>query len=86
MVPLSNIFAAGNRAMVKMSGSSRHPAALFIERTSNCFPPEQLQFFDETGGVVIGFSKRPFDHLILTGRGPTGRAVTSAASRSLRPR
>jgi coniferyl-aldehyde dehydrogenase len=85
MVPLSNIFAAGNRAMVKMSESSRHLAALFIERTPNYFPPEKLQFFDETGGVGIEFSKLPFDHLIFTGSGPTGRAVMAAAAQNLCP-
>ena len=85
MVPLSNIFAAGNRAMVKMSESSRHLAALFMERMPKYFPPEKLQFFDETGGVGIEFSKLPFDHLIFTGSGPTGRAVMAAAAQNLCP-
>ena len=85
MVPLANIFAAGNRAMVKMSESSRHLAALLIERVPNYFPPEKLQFFDETGGVGIEFSRLPFDHLIFTGSGPTGRAVMAAAAQNLCP-
>ena len=85
MVPLSNIFAAGNRAMVKMSENSRHLAALLIERVPNYFPPEKLQFFDETGGVGFEFSKQPFDHLIFTGSGPTGRAVMAAAAQNLCP-
>jgi len=85
MVPLANIFAAGNRAMVKMSENSRHLAALMIERIPNYFPPEKLQFFDETGGVGFEFSKLPFDHLLFTGSGPTGRAVMSAAAQNLCP-
>ncbi len=85
MVPLANIFAAGNRAMVKMSENSRHLAALLIERAPNYFPPEKLQFFDETDGVGIEFSKLPFDHLLFTGSGQTGRAVMSAAARNLCP-
>jgi len=85
MVPLANIFAAGNRAMVKMSESSRHLAALLIARVPNYFPPEKLQFFDETGGVGIEFSRLPFDHLIFTGSGPTGRAVMAAAAQNLCP-
>jgi len=85
MVPLANIFAAGNRAMVKMSENSRHLAALLIERVPNYFPPEKLQFFDETGGVGLQFSKLPFDHLIFTGSGQTGRAVMAAAARNLCP-
>ncbi len=84
-VPLSCIFAAGNRAMVKMSENSRHLAKLLIERIPAYFPPEKLQFFDETGGVGIEFSKLPFDHLLFTGSGTTGRAVMAAAARNLCP-
>ena len=49
------------------------------------FPPEKLQFFDETGGVGIAFSKLPFDHLLFTGSGATGRAVMAAAADNLCP-
>lgn len=84
-LPLTSIFAAGNRAMVKMSENSRHLARLLIEKTPAYFPPEKLQFFDETGGVGIEFSKLPFDHLLFTGSGPTGRAVMAAAAQNLCP-
>ncbi len=85
MVPLANIFAAGNRAMVKMSENSRHLAALLMNCVPQYFPPEKLQFFDETGGVGIEFSRLPFDHLMFTGSGATGRAVMSAAAQNLCP-
>jgi coniferyl-aldehyde dehydrogenase len=84
-VPLSAIFAAGNRAMVKMSENSRQLAALLIEKSPQYFPPEKLQFFDETGGVGVAFSQLPFDHLLFTGSGATGRAVMAAAARNLCP-
>jgi coniferyl-aldehyde dehydrogenase len=84
-VPLASIFAAGNRAMVKLSENSRHLAALLIERMPGYFPPEKLQFFDETGGVGVEFSKLPFDHLLFTGSGSTGRAVMAAAAQNLCP-
>ena len=84
-VPLTYIFAAGNRAMVKMSENSRHLAALLAEKTPAYFPPEKLQFFDETGGVGVEFSKLPFDHLLFTGSGATGRAVMAAAAANLCP-
>ncbi|MCW5613454.1 MAG: coniferyl aldehyde dehydrogenase [Rubrivivax sp.] len=84
-VPLTYIFAAGNRAMVKMSENSRRLAALLIEKIGAYFPPEKLQFFDETGGVGIEFSKLPFDHLLFTGSGQTGRAVMAAAAANLCP-
>ena len=85
MIPLTYIFAAGNRAMVKMSENSRHLAHLLIERMPAYFPPEKLQFFDETGGVGVQFSKLPFDHLLFTGSGATGRAVMTAAAQNLCP-
>ncbi|MBL8325925.1 MAG: coniferyl aldehyde dehydrogenase, partial [Rubrivivax sp.] len=84
-VPLTAILAAGNRAMVKMSENSRHLAALLIEKIPAYFPPEKLQIFDETGGVGIEFSKLPFDHLLFTGSGTTGRAVMAAAAANLCP-
>jgi coniferyl-aldehyde dehydrogenase len=84
-VPLTYIFAAGNRAMVKMSENSRHLAAFLIEKIPAYFPPEKLQFFDETGGVGVAFSKLPFDHLLFTGSGTTGRAVMAAAAANLCP-
>ena len=84
-VPLSYIFAAGNRAMVKMSENSRHLARLLIDKMPAYFPPEKLQFFDETGGVGVEFSKLKFDHLLFTGSGATGRAVMAAAAANLCP-
>ena len=84
-VPLTYIFAAGNRAMVKMSENSRHLAAFLIDKMPGWFPPQKLQFFDETGGVGIEFSKLPFDHLLFTGSGTTGRAVMAAAASNLCP-
>ncbi len=85
LVPLTCIFAAGNRAMVKMSENSRHLARLLIDRLPQYFPPEKLQVFDETGGVGIEFSRQPFDHLLFTGSGTTGRAVMAAAAANLCP-
>lgn len=84
-VPLTAVFAAGNRALVKMSENSRHLAALLIDRMPAYFPPEKLRFFDETGGVGVEFSKLPLDHLLFTGSGATGRAVMAAAAANLVP-
>jgi coniferyl-aldehyde dehydrogenase len=85
LVPLTSIFSAGNRAMVKMSENSRHLARLFIDKLPAYFPPEKLQVFDETGGIGVEFSKLPFDHLLFTGSGATGRAVMAAAAQNLVP-
>ena len=83
--PLSSIFAAGNRAMVKMSENSRHLSRELARLRPQYFPPEKLQFFEETGGVGIEFSQLPFDHLLFTGSGQTGRAVMAACARNLTP-
>lgn len=85
VVPLTYIFAAGNRAMVKMSENSRRLAQLLAERIPAYFPPEKLQFFDETGGVGAEFSRLPLDHLLFTGSAATGRAVMTAAAQNLCP-
>ena len=84
-IPLTYIFAAGNRAMVKMSENSRHLTALLTERMPAYFQADKLQFFDETGGVGIAFSALRFDHLLFTGSGQTGRAVMAAAAKNLCP-
>lgn len=82
---LSAVFAAGNTAMVKMSENSRHLAELLIEISPKYFAKEKLQIFDETGEVGIAFSKLPFDHLMFTGSGATGRKVMAAAAQNLTP-
>ena len=82
---LISIFAAGNRAMVKMSENSRHLCQLLMQKIPLYFPPEKLAFFDETGGVGVAFSQLKFDHLMFTGSGTTGRAVMAAAAQNLCP-
>jgi len=84
-VPLTYIFAAGNRAMVKMSENSRHLSSLLIKLVPDYFPPEKLSFFEETGSVGIQFSQLRFDHLIFTGSGATGKAVMASAAKNLMP-
>ncbi|MCF6287949.1 MAG: coniferyl aldehyde dehydrogenase [Proteobacteria bacterium] len=82
---LSAVFAAGNRAMVKMSENSINLTRLLIALTPKYFQPEKLQFFEETGGVGIEFSKLPFDHLMFTGSSVTGKKVMESAAHNLTP-
>jgi len=84
-MPLAAAFAAGNRAMVKMSENSITLSRLLIRLCGRYFPEEKLAFFEETGGVGIEFSKIPFDLLVFTGSGQTGRAVMAAAAQNLTP-
>ncbi len=83
--PLVSIFAAGNRAMVKMSENSRRLAGLLVEMTPKFFPETKLAFFDDGGGQGPAFSSLPFDHLLFTGSSATGRAVMANAARNLTP-
>ncbi len=82
---ISAAFAAGNRAMVKMSENSIHLTRLLNQISPKYFSTEKLAFFEETGAVGIEFSKLPFDHLFFTGSGATGRKVMAAASANLTP-
>jgi coniferyl-aldehyde dehydrogenase len=83
--PLAAAFAAGNRAMVKMSENSVALSRLLRDISGRYFPEDKLVFFEETGGVGIEFSKLPFDLLVFTGSGQTGRSVMASAARNLTP-
>jgi coniferyl-aldehyde dehydrogenase len=67
MLPIATAFAAGNRAMVKMSENSIALSRLLIEVAPKYFPEDKLAFFEETGGVGVEFSKLPFDMIMFTG-------------------
>lgn len=82
---LSAAFAAGNRAMVKMSENSIHLTQILQDLTPKYFEEDKLQFFMETGTVGIEFSKLPFDHLMFTGSGATGRKVMASCAANLTP-
>lgn len=83
--PLTCALAAGNRAMVKMSGNSRAISRLLIELLPRYFEATKLQFFEETGGLGRAFSQLPFDLLLFTGSTETGKSIMQAASNNLTP-
>ena len=84
-LPLAYAFAAGNRAMVKLSENSIELSRLLRELSPRYFPEEKLAWFEETGGVGIEFSQIPFDLIMFTGSGQTGRAVMASAAKNLTP-
>ena len=84
-MPLAAAIAAGNRAMVKMSENSIHLTRLLMRISPHYLPEDKLKFYEETGGVGIEFSKIPFDLLVFTGSGQTGRSVMASAARNLTP-
>lgn len=83
--PLAQIFAAGNRAMVKPSEYTPATAALMSELVGKSFGADELAFF--TGGPEVGkaFASMPFDHLIFTGGGARARDILRAAAENLVP-
>ena len=82
--PLVDIFAAGNRAMVKMAQNSDRLARLLIDLIPRYLPREKVAFFrDQDRGPA--FSALPFDHLLFTGSGGVGRAVMASAAKNLCP-
>ena len=83
--PLVAIFAAGNRAMVKMSENSEQLAQLLIKLVPQYFSADKLQIFADDGGSGPAFSAQPFDHLFFTGSAQTGRAVMANAAKNLTP-
>lgn len=82
---LTAVFAAGNRAMVKLSENSVNLTRLLQRISPSYFSADKLQFYEETGGVGIEFSQLHFDLLIFTGSGQTGRSVMAAAAKNLTP-
>lgn len=83
--PLMQIFAAGDRAMIKPSEFTEKTSLLTKELVEEYFTPDECAVF--TGGpeVAAAFSELPFDHLIFTGSTATGRKVMESAAKNLVP-
>lgn len=83
--PLANIFAAGNRAMIKPSEFTATTSALMAELVERYFAPEELAVV--TGGPDVGkaFAELPFDHLIFTGATAVAKHILHAAADNLVP-
>ena len=83
--PLMQVFAAGNRAMIKPSEFTEKTSLLTRELIEEYFTPDECAVF--TGGpeVAAAFSELPFDHLVFTGSTATGSKVMEAASKNLVP-
>ena len=83
--PLAQIFAAGNRAMVKPSEHTPRTAELMRELAARFFPEHELAFI--LGGADVGkaFAGLPFDHLIFTGGTGIARHILHAAADNLVP-
>ena len=85
IVPLVQVIAAGNRAMIKPSELVPETAALLHDLIAETFPEDQVTVV--TGGPEVGeeFSRLPFDHLVFTGSTRVGKVVMRAAAENLVP-
>lgn len=83
--PLAQIFAAGNRAMVKPSEFTPETSALVAELVQQRFDASELALFPGDQEVGQAFAGLPFDHLIFTGATSIGRHILRAAAENLVP-
>ncbi|MEE4349306.1 MAG: coniferyl aldehyde dehydrogenase [Pacificimonas sp.] len=83
--PLAQIFAAGNRAMVKPSEFTPETSDLMSRLAAKYFDVTELAFIN--GGPDVGkeFSSLAFDHLIFTGATPIAKHILHAAADNLVP-
>ncbi|MEO1305599.1 MAG: coniferyl aldehyde dehydrogenase [Pseudomonadota bacterium] len=83
--PLANVFAAGNRAMIKPSEFTEKTSELMAELISKYYTEEEVAVV--TGGPDIGaaFTKLPFDHIVFTGATSIAHHVMRAAADNLVP-
>jgi len=83
--PLANVFAAGNRAMIKPSEFTERTSELMGRMFRQAFSEEEVAVI--TGGPDIGaaFSSLPFDHMIFTGATSIAHHVMRAAADNLVP-
>jgi len=81
--PLIGALAAGNRCMIKMAANSNHLSQLLHGLFAERFSADMLTIVP--GAKGSDFSALPFDHLIFTGSGHSGRQVMRAAADNLTP-
>jgi coniferyl-aldehyde dehydrogenase len=83
--PLANVFAAGNRAMIKPSEFTEKTSELMAELFAKYYSDEEVAVV--TGGPDVGaaFTKLPFDHIIFTGATSVAHHVMRAAADNLVP-
>ncbi len=85
IAPLVSAWAAGNRAMIKMSEFTPASTALVSSMLADEFGPDQVCVFGGAAGESAIFSALPFDHLLFTGSTAVGRRVMAAAAQNLTP-
>lgn len=83
--PLSSVFAAGNRAVLKPSEIAPLTAELLQQAVAEFFKPEELSVVLGGPDVSAEFSKQAWNHLVFTGATSVGKLIMKAASENLVP-
>ena len=83
--PLSSVFAAGNRAVLKPSEIAPRTAALLQQTVAEFFKSEELTVVLGGPAVAAEFSKQAWNHLVFTGATSVGKLIMKAASDNLVP-
>ena len=83
--PLSSVFAAGNRAILKPSEIAPKTAELLQKAVAEFFKPDELTVVQGGPAVAAEFSKQAWNHLVFTGATSVGKLIMKAASDNLVP-
>jgi coniferyl-aldehyde dehydrogenase len=83
--PLMQVFAAGNRAMIKPSEFTERTSEVMARVVAESFDEDECAVFNGGPEVAHAFSGLAFDHLVFTGSTATGRKVMEAAAQNLVP-
>lgn len=83
--PLTTAFAAGNRAMIKMSEFTPSTNLVIKNMLGSIFSDDKVAVICGGPDVAVAFSAKPFDHLIFTGSTRVGKIVMAAAAKNLTP-
>ena len=83
--PLSSVFAAGNRAILKPSEIAPRTAELLQHAVAEFFKPDELTVVQGGPAVAAEFSKQAWNHLVFTGATSVGKLIMKAASDNLVP-
>jgi len=83
--PLMYAIAAGNRAMIKMSGFTPRLAEVFRALIGEVFAEDEVAVITGRGEVSEAFPRLPFDQITFTGSSRVGAMVMTEAARNLTP-
>jgi len=83
--PLTTAFAAGNRAMIKMSEFTPATNLVIKKMLGSVFSNNKVAVICGGSDVAAHFSAKPFDHLLFTGSTRVGKIVMAAAAKNLTP-